>query len=674
MKKIDHKKLGESAGRKIKTAIGVGSSRLSRERERVLKYYNATEPKPQHAGQASYISADVYNAVEAQKAQLLDCFANDGDIIRFTPQGPEDVEAARIATEFTNYVLHRLNPSFSIFHDVIHDGLLARVGIVKVYWEDRKEFEDRSFEGLGAMEIEALMGMDDISELEAEIGDDGLYSGKFSAIVSDDSQVVIETVPPECFGIDPEARCLEGSFHFHRVAKSKGELAADGYDVGLLRDVPYDADDWNSEDTETDARFSQIGDGFGSDRDDHKKYWVYECYLPVSSDDGRDRLYKIVRVGEKTLACDEVDRSPFHVFAPLRTSHSFFGQNFAARVIPFQNARTVLTRGILDSTAVTSTPRYLVAQGALTSPRELIDNRLGGIVNVRSLDSVAPLPQPQLNPYVFQSLAALREEGEQTTGISSLSTGLNKDAISSQNSQGLVEGLVSLSQTRSRIIARNFGTFLKGLFIEIYRLVLENQDRKSIVELTGNWVEVDVSTWISRKDAVVSLHLSQSDKAVEAAKFTSLMTMAASDDFLSKSLGQKGRFNAAVQVLKMNGIQNVSDFLTPPDQLPQPQPDPMAMKQLELQERQIAAQEMMAKAQMAKAESDAMIKAMKVELDKQAAQLNRLVKMADVERKDLVASSDVDVAQRETDMLERQLNEIPPGSPASPKGIISPSS
>src|SRR3546814_20898784 len=84
--------------------------------------------------------------------------------------------------------------------------------------------------------------------------------------------------------------------------------------------------------------------------------------------------------------------------------------------------------------------------------------RMGGVVNVRSLtDSVAPLPSGSINPYVPQVIAMVDSDREDTTGISRLSQGLDKKALSHQNSAGLVEQLTSNSQGRTKIIARTLG-------------------------------------------------------------------------------------------------------------------------------------------------------------------------------------------------------------------------
>ena len=165
------------------------------------------------------------------------------------------------------------------------------------------------------------------------------------------------------------------------------------------------------------------------------------------------------------LEVEEVDRKPFIVFCPLPIPHSFYGSNFADKLCATQNARTVLTRSILDHAMITNNPRYMVTKGGLTNPRELIDNRVGGLVNVTRPDAIAPLPQASLNPFVFQTLEALDQDAE-LTGVSRLSQGLNKDAISKQNSAAMVEQLTTMSQQRQKIIARNFANhFVKPLFL-----------------------------------------------------------------------------------------------------------------------------------------------------------------------------------------------------------------
>ena len=156
---------------------------------------------------------------------------------------------------------------------------------------------------------------------------------------------------------------------------------------------------------------------------------------------------------------------------------------------------------------ITKNPRYMVVKSGLTNPRELIDNRVGGLVNVTRPDAISPMPQASLNPFVFQTLEALDKDLEDNTGVSRLSQGLNKDAISKQNSAAMVEQLATMSQQRQKIIARHFASFLKHLYSEVYALVVENEQTGKIIEVAGSFVPIDPRSWKEKRDVIVELTL-----------------------------------------------------------------------------------------------------------------------------------------------------------------------
>lgn len=674
-KELSNEQVGVLIDQKIHSSIGVAASNLSKERERVIKYYDGALPKPQHAGQSSYISNDVYDSVEAMKADLLETFGGSQDIVKFTAQGPEDVEACRIATEYVSYIFYRKNPGWTIIHDLVDDGLKARLGVVKAYWNEDKEYQDEEFEGLDEATVQALVAQDDIEELDAEHQGDGTFAGTLSRIKADRSGVKIENVPPEEFIVEPQAKCLQGYFHGQRTLLTKDELEQMGIDTKPLKGVAPDGGEIAEQDNETQTRFDRIGSGYQANDDkqgDDKKFIVYEVYDTFTKKKGdRPRLYKVVMAAGKVLLCEEVDRSPFKVFVPLRVAHSLWGTNFAQKVVPYQNARTVLTRGILDHTAVTNNPRYTVLQGGLTNPREMLDGRLGGLVNISRPDAVRPLEQAPLNPFVFQTLEVLKANKEETTGTSSLSQGLNKDAISTQNSQGMVEDLVDLSKQRAKMIARNLAHFLQELWFEIYHLVLENDDRESAFEVAGNWVDIDPKTWVERKDAIVSFHLGKGAADAEAMSLASLLTMAAQDPDLSRMIHAKKKYNIATHILRLKGHKNHQDFIENPDDIPPPEPDPMM--ELQVQELQLKNKELEMKAQMAEMKVKEMemklqIETLRLELERQKLPLEQQLALADSHRKDMQVANEIDVTQRELDIVEK----APAIEPA--KAIVSPNS
>jgi hypothetical protein len=662
--KLDDSEIVTILESNIKTSVGYYDSELSKERKKVTEYYNATLPRPAHDGNSKFVSQDVYDSVEALKAALLETFAAGNNIVKFAPQNADDVETAEVCSKYTDYVMHRQNDAFSVMNSAIHDGLTSRVGVAKVFWDEREEIVEEEFNDLNQDELDMLLAQDNVELGDSETNEVGLISGTILTS-RDTSQVSIESLAPEEFLIEPQAKSLdEVNFVAHRTRKTLTELREMGYSEELLSQIGSDHEDVEVEtDPEVLARFESIGASRGSDskgyQDQVRDIMVYECYVMLDKEGtGIAYLYKVCKAGNIILECTEVDRKPFIVFTPLPIPHAFYGSNFASKVIATQNARTILTRSILDHAVITNNPRYMVVKGGLTNPRELIDNRVGGLVNVSRPDAISPMPQAPLNPFIFQTLQVLSEENENTTGVSKLSQGLNKDAISKQNSAAMVEQLATMSQQRQKIIARNFANqFLKPLFHEVYRLVVENEQYEKVVDIAGNFVEIDPTSWKEKRDVMVELKLGYGEQERDAAKFMQLHSLFSQDPNLQPMYQLPNRYAMMKEALQKQGILNVEEFLTPPDQLPPPQPDPMqemqtqmAQKQLELQERQQQLAEM-------KVQMDAQMNQMKLELDKMKAESshalssdNQDLKEEQLAHKKYIDKAELDVLSKAEDV------------------------
>jgi len=656
----------------IKGSIGYSDSDLSNEREKIMRYYHGELPKRQSNGNSSYVSQDVYDGVEGLKALLLETFSAGTDVIEFTPQGPEDVEMSRVCTAYTNYVLHRQNDGFSIMRDVMHDGLMSRTGIVKVYWEEKLDEIEEEFKGYTSEELDQAL-VDPSMELGKFTEKDGKFSGTFIKS-TDNSKVVIDVIPPEEFIINPMSKNIEDGFVAHRKSMRKTDLIKMGFDEDLIEGIGSDEDPLGKNYDEKYYRHEQIGPT-SVNLDEHhrqeqmKEIVVYEAYVEADMEgEGISKLYKILIAGNTLLEYEEVDRRPFIVFTPIPVAHRFHGENFAYKLLPTQNARTVLMRSILDHSSVTTNPRYLVTKGSLLNPRELLDNRLGGIVNVTRPDGVSPLPQNPLNPFIFQTVQKLEEDGENTSGISKLSQGLNKDAISNQNSQGMVEQLVNLSQQRSKIIARNFANnFLKPLFLEIYRLCIIHEDNQKIIDVAGAYAQVTPNQWHHRQDVEVAFKLGYGETEREAVKYNTIHAQLSQDPGLQSNYGMKERYNMVRQSLLAQGIKDVDTYLIPPEKVQPPQPSAqeqmqqqIAMKQMEMEERKIAVQEQ----RLALDTEEAKFR-MELEIAKSEAEIANM--SVEAERKDFDSETKADVAYEELKLLKSQPKE-------QTTGIVSPNS
>lgn len=673
-KPITEAELASVVDRQIRQSVGYYDSKLSREREEVIDYYNGVKPKPAHAGNSKYVSLDVFDSVESMKAVLLETFAAGNRTVGFEPQSEDDIQQSQEATEYCDYVMFRQNDGYELQSTVIQDGLMARVGVAKIYWDECVEDVVETFSNLTLEESEMLLAAPDVEDVKVELNEEtGLYEGELIRMV-DKSQVRIIPVPPEEFLITPQSKTIEEApFVAHRTKKTFADLIAEGYDRKLVEKIGSEDESEISLNPEVLARFEQVGadrlNMDGAVQEQSKFVIVYECYMRLDMDgSGETKLYKIVKCGNVVLDKEEVDRKPFKAFIPLPVPHSFYGSNFAARVIPTQNARTVLVRGILDHTVTTNNPRYQVVKGALTNPKELIENRIGGLVNVTRPDGISPLPQPSLNPFVFQTIQLLDEDKEEATGVSRLSQGLNKDAVSKQNSQALVENLVSLSMQREKIIARNFANqFLKPLYLEIYRLAVAHERGEKIIKIAGSYKRVMPSEWADRTDATVELKLGYGEQEREAQKFLQMHQLLSSDPGIGPMYGPDKRYNMMKTVFEKSGVKNVVDYLTPPQQLPPPQPDPMLMKQVELEERKVATLEKQAETTATKVQVNAELENMRMELQRMKEMFNQMMAERDADRRDFDTTARYAIATEELEMAKNT-------PPEQKSAIISPNS
>lgn len=573
----------------IRDSVGHLDRTLAAEREKVQAYYDGEKPLPQHRGDASYVSQDVYNAVESVKANLLETFGGARDLVEFEPQGPEDVATARQATDFTDFVVFRQNPGYRIFHDVLHDSLTARLGVVQVYWDAATEDRAEGFEGATADQLAAMLAdAADIVDFTIERDAGGVLDGTIVRRIVR-AQCRIENVPPEEFLLRAGERDANerGVFKGRRTRKTRAQLKAEGFDARVIDALPAEGGDWEVA-AETMERHKATGawpfDDAGAGDPDLARLWIYDCYLTANLDGTQPKLWNVVVSGRSVLRCEQVADDPFVACNLLRRPHAAFGSNYADKVVAVQNAKTVLTRSILNHAAVTNNPRYVVVKGGLVNPRELIDNRFGGIVNVTRPDAIAPMIQAPLNPYVFETVRLMDADKEDVTGVSRLAQGLNKDAISRQNSAALVGQLTTLSMQRAKVMARNFvEDFLKPLYLKVYAVVIANEDRGRMFDVAGGWAAVSPAEWGGRTKVRASPRIGHGEQEKDAQVFLALHGLLAGDPVLAPLYGPRQRYAVVAEYMKRFGIKDPSPYLAaePPPAGPPPPPDPAQAVQLE---------------------------------------------------------------------------------------------
>jgi hypothetical protein len=132
---------------KLDAMAAVRASKLSSERTQAMDYYNGdmSRDMPAQDGRSRAVSSDVSDTVEGLMPSLMEIFAGSDEVVRFEPVGAGDEAAAEQETDYVNHVFMQQNPGFLILYSFIKDALLSKVGIVKVWWEEREEEQRETF-------------------------------------------------------------------------------------------------------------------------------------------------------------------------------------------------------------------------------------------------------------------------------------------------------------------------------------------------------------------------------------------------------------------------------------------------------------------------------------------------------------------------------------------------
>jgi hypothetical protein len=104
-----------------------------------------SQDMPAQEGRSKAVSTDVQDTIEGLMPHLMDIFAGSDEVVRFEPVGPEDEEAAQQETDYVNHVFMQQNPGFMVLYGFVKDALLSKVGIVKIWWEEREQEERETY-------------------------------------------------------------------------------------------------------------------------------------------------------------------------------------------------------------------------------------------------------------------------------------------------------------------------------------------------------------------------------------------------------------------------------------------------------------------------------------------------------------------------------------------------
>ena len=493
----------------IGDAVDFVESEISQPRIKAQRYYDGRVDIGHEDGRSKVVSTKVRDTVRAVKPSLMRVFLSTAKPVEFTPKGPEDVASAEQATSFMHYEFSRLN-GYRVLNDVFHDALVKKQGIAKAYWMTYPSAEVHTFSDLSDDEYTYLLDDDDVTVIEHSVEysmsvdvngmeiEAPIHSVKLSR-QQEKGELCIESVPPEEFFINRDARTLEDAYIVaHRTEMRAGDLIAMGFD-------PEDVMKMGSLDSGSEMTEAEVFErrGYSSDQSDEdandptmRNVTVTEAYMRIDVDGtGVPILHKILCGGTayEMLDYEPCDEIPFAKFEIDPEPHAFYGRSLAEIVIDDQDAATSILRGILDNVSMTNNPRLAIVEGQVDID-DVMNNEIGAIVRMRQPGAVQDLTVPFVAGQTLGALSYLDGMVEQRTGVTRASMGLDPDAMQS-TTKAAVTATVQAAAGQVEVMVRNLADGVKDLFGIMLRLYSKNVDEEQIMRLNGSFIPVDPRVW-----------------------------------------------------------------------------------------------------------------------------------------------------------------------------------
>lgn len=565
----------------ISSAVDFVESEISQDRIKAQRYYDGEVDLGYEDGRSKVVATKVRDTVRAVKPSLMRIFLSTAKPVEYVPHGPEDVAMAEQATEFMHHEFTRLN-GYRVMNDAFQDALIKKQGIVKAYWMTYPEAEIYTYSDLSDDEYTYLVDDDEVTviehstEMSLSVDEMGMevempvHTVKLSR-QQEKGELCIESVPPEEFFVDRDARNLKDAYLVaHRTEMRAGDLIAMGFDPDDVLDL--DSLESGSEMTEAEVFERRGYDMDTSDNEEQdpamKNVTVTEAYMRIDVDGtGIPVLHKLTCGGSAydLLDFEPCDEIPFAKFEIDPEPHTFYGRSLAEIVMDDQDAATSVLRSILDNVAMTNNPRLGIVEGAVNID-DVLNNEIGAIVRMRQPGAVQELSVPFTAGQTLGALTYLDGLVETKTGVSRASMGLDPAAMQS-TTKAAVQATVQSAAGQVEVMVRNLADGMRDLFGIMLRLMNKNVDEEQMMRMNGMFVPVDPRVWDSSFDVTINVGLGtgrEEEKVMALAQALQMQTMVYQTYGPQNGLVSLTNIrNTLADQLAATGIRNADRYFAP---------------------------------------------------------------------------------------------------------------
>ena len=651
LKKMTDDEVQDIVSDAVQSAINFVESEIAEDRIKSQRYFEGEVDIGQEDGRSKIVATKVRDTIRAIKPSLMRVFLSSENPVEYVPSSQEDVKGAEQATKYANYRFSELN-GYTLLNDVIHDALIKKTGVLKVWWQDNTDEEFFNFSNVTEEEMTAIVNEKDATvieqsvEMTTEMSPEGMemqmpqYTLKVS-YTKEKGKLCIEALPPEEFIVDRNARSVDDAYIVaHRTEMTVSDLVQMGYEF----DVVSELSGLSSDDTYTDTEAFER-QGYEQDEEENtadismKKVAVTEAYMKLDKEGtGIASMYRILMGGgdNELLECVPWGEVPFAVFEIDPEPHTFFGRSIADLIMNDQDSSTAMLRGMMDNVALTNSPRQGYVQGQVNVD-DLMNNEIGGLVRMKSPAALVDIATPFVAGQVLTAMQYLDMAIEGKTGVTKASMGLDPDAL--QNTSATAARLqAQQGSAQIEVMARNIAEGgMKRLFKLMLELLVENSCEETMMRLNGQFQPIDPRVWNTGMDMTVNVGVGTGQEGERHAALTQALQMQMQiwTQYGSGNgmVTMTGIRNTLGDMLALQGIRNVDRYFSP--------------LTAEIEAQLVQQQQQAAAENPELSEADALVQAEQYKADKKAEM--------DMMKMQIEAQKALAVDDRERDELDQQL-------------------
>jgi hypothetical protein len=666
---MDENKLKSIIESEIDNALGFIETDTTDERQKALEYYLREPYGNEIEGKSAIVTGEVAEVVDGALPQLIRVFTSSDNVVEFQPVSDGDEPFAKQATEYCNWVFYKENDGFLILHNWFKDALLQKTGVVKAYWDDKKDVTKEKYENLSDDELLMLMQDQELEVVSQETIENSIevidpmtgmpavdpmtgmpmmqtnrtHNVKVKKTVNKGS-VIVENIPPEEFLISKRAKTIEDSpFVAHRRQMTRSELIAMGFDKKIVEGLA--AGDTLEFSPERIARYTrgEEPNSMGSQDESMEIIEVYECYIKTDyNNDGIAELRRVVYASQEILEDMDCDYVPFHSICPIPIPHKFYGQSLADRALDLQLIKSTVVRQMLDNLYLTNNYRVGAVEGQVNLD-DLLTSTAGGVVRIKNPNAIVPMTVQSNVAQSFPMLEYLDGIQARRTGVSDSQNGIDPNILQNVTAAA-VSAMSQASAGKLELIARIFAeTGVKSLFKGILQLLCKYQDKERVIRLNGKFIPFNPREWNDQYNVSINVGLGTGTRQEQLA--TMQMILSKQEEIiqgygLSNPLVSIKQYrDTLAKFINMAGFKDATAFMneiTPEQNEQFSQPTPPKL------DANVEATQILAQVEREKADLRSRTEMAKLELEREQMQLDNARKQLELQMQEMKMQADAE--------------------------------